>query len=77
VAALRALLSGPPRLRALRLTLLYARDGWQGRFRNVSPERWAELADTRDPLGYLSAHALEYRTEVDAPVRRLTSGVVS
>jgi rhamnopyranosyl-N-acetylglucosaminyl-diphospho-decaprenol beta-1,3/1,4-galactofuranosyltransferase len=71
VAALRALLSGPPRLRSLRLTLLYARDGWQGRFRNVPPERWPVLAGTRDPLGYLSAHALEYRVEVDAPARRL------
>lgn len=71
VAALRALLSGPPRLRALRLTLVYARDGWQGRFRNVAPADWAGLADARDPLGYLSAHALEYRSELDAPARRL------
>jgi GT2 family glycosyltransferase len=71
VAALRALVSGPPRRRSLRLTLLYARDGWCGRFRNLSPERWADLADARDPLGYLSAHALEYRSEVDTPVRRL------
>ena len=71
VAALRSLLSGPPRLRALRLTLLYARDGWQGRFRNVAPERWRGLAESSDPLGYLSAHALRYRAEVDTPVRRL------
>jgi GT2 family glycosyltransferase len=71
VAGLRALVSGPPRLRALRLTLLYARDGWRGRFRNVSPDHWQGLADAPDPLGYLSAHALEYRSEVDTPVRRL------
>jgi rhamnopyranosyl-N-acetylglucosaminyl-diphospho-decaprenol beta-1,3/1,4-galactofuranosyltransferase len=71
VAALRALLSGPPRLRSLRLTLLYARDGWRGRFRNVPPERWPGLADASDPLGYLSAHALEYGSDVDTPVRRL------
>ena len=71
VAALRSLLSGPPRLRALRLTLLYARDGWRGRFLNVAPADWPALADVRDPLGYLSTHALEYRSEVDTPARRL------
>jgi rhamnopyranosyl-N-acetylglucosaminyl-diphospho-decaprenol beta-1,3/1,4-galactofuranosyltransferase len=71
VACLRALLSGRRRLRALRLTLLYARDGWRGRFLNLSPDRWPGLADAPDPLGYLSAHALEYRSEVDTPVRRL------
>jgi rhamnopyranosyl-N-acetylglucosaminyl-diphospho-decaprenol beta-1,3/1,4-galactofuranosyltransferase len=71
VAALRSLLSGPPRLRALRLTLLYARDGWRGRFLNVSPGDWPGLAGARDPLGYLSAHALDYGSETDAPARRL------
>jgi rhamnopyranosyl-N-acetylglucosaminyl-diphospho-decaprenol beta-1,3/1,4-galactofuranosyltransferase len=71
VAALRALLSGPPRLRALRLTLLYAHDGWRGRFRNLPPERWATLAHASDPLGYLSAHALRYGVDVDSEVRRL------
>jgi rhamnopyranosyl-N-acetylglucosaminyl-diphospho-decaprenol beta-1,3/1,4-galactofuranosyltransferase len=71
VAALRSLLSGRPRLRSLRLTLLYARDGWRGRFRNVAPVDWPGLADAPDPLGYLSAHALDYGSEVDAPVRRL------
>jgi rhamnopyranosyl-N-acetylglucosaminyl-diphospho-decaprenol beta-1,3/1,4-galactofuranosyltransferase len=77
VAALRALLSGPPRLRSLRLTLLYARDGWRGRFRNVAPERWPALADAPDPVGYLSAHSLEYGSELDAEVRRLTAEVAS
>ena len=71
VAALRSLLSGPPRLRALRLTLLYARDGWRGRFVNVAPADWAGLAGTRDPLGYLSARALDYRSDTDTPARRL------
>jgi rhamnopyranosyl-N-acetylglucosaminyl-diphospho-decaprenol beta-1,3/1,4-galactofuranosyltransferase len=71
VAALRSLLSGPPRLRALRLTLLYARDGWRGRFINVTPGDWPGLAGASDPLGYLSAHALEYRSEMDTPPRRL------
>jgi rhamnopyranosyl-N-acetylglucosaminyl-diphospho-decaprenol beta-1,3/1,4-galactofuranosyltransferase len=71
VAALRSLLSGPPRLRALRLTLLYAYDGWRGRFRNLPPERWAGLAHAHDPLGYLSAHSLRYRADVAGPVRKL------
>jgi rhamnopyranosyl-N-acetylglucosaminyl-diphospho-decaprenol beta-1,3/1,4-galactofuranosyltransferase len=71
VAALRSLLSGPPQLRALRLTLLYARDGWRGRFVNVSPADWPRLAGARDPLGYLSARALDYRSDSDTPARRL------
>jgi GT2 family glycosyltransferase len=71
VAALRALLSGRPRLRAARLTVRYAGDGWRGRFLNVTPEDWAGLAGAADPLGYLSAHALEYERDVDSPVRRL------
>jgi GT2 family glycosyltransferase len=71
VAALRSLLSGPPRVRALRLTLLYAWDGWRGRFVNVAPHDWLGLADAPDPLGYLCAHALEYRSETDTPPRRL------
>ena len=71
VAALRALLSGRPRLLALRLTLRYARDGWRGRFLNVTPEDWAGLAGAAAPLGYLSAHALEYDRDVDSPVHRL------
>jgi rhamnopyranosyl-N-acetylglucosaminyl-diphospho-decaprenol beta-1,3/1,4-galactofuranosyltransferase len=71
VAALRALISGAPRLRALRLTLLYARDGWRGRFVNVAPADWPGLAGARDPLGYLSARALDYSSETDSPPRRL------
>ena len=71
VAALRALLSGRPRLRAFRLTVRYASDGWRGRFLNITPEDWAGLAGAPDPLGYLSAHALEYERDVDSPVRRL------
>jgi rhamnopyranosyl-N-acetylglucosaminyl-diphospho-decaprenol beta-1,3/1,4-galactofuranosyltransferase len=71
VAALRSLLSGPPRLRALRLTIRYARDGWRGRFVNVAPADWAGLAEARDPLGYLSARALDYRSDTDTPARRL------
>jgi hypothetical protein len=29
------------------------------------------LADAHDPLEYLSAHALDYRSAIDTPVRRL------
>lgn len=71
VAAVRALVSGPPRRRALRLTLAYARDGWRGRFLNVAPGDWAGVAGARDPLGYLSSHALDYGSETDTPARRL------
>jgi rhamnopyranosyl-N-acetylglucosaminyl-diphospho-decaprenol beta-1,3/1,4-galactofuranosyltransferase len=71
VAALRSLLSGPPRLRALLLTLTYARDGWRGRFLNVTPSDWQHVAGARDPLGYLSARALDYSSDTDTPARRL------
>ena len=71
VAALRSLLSGPRRLRALRLTLLYAHDGWRGRFRNLPPDRWPELVGSGDPLGYLSAHSLRYPADVVHHVREL------
>jgi rhamnopyranosyl-N-acetylglucosaminyl-diphospho-decaprenol beta-1,3/1,4-galactofuranosyltransferase len=75
VAALRALLSARPRLRALRLTLLYARDGWRGRFLNLAPERWPDLASNPEPLAYLAANALRYDVEVDSPAQRLSGHV--
>jgi rhamnopyranosyl-N-acetylglucosaminyl-diphospho-decaprenol beta-1,3/1,4-galactofuranosyltransferase len=71
VNALRALASGRPRLRRLRLTLGFARDGWRGRFHNVPPNRWPELADERDPFGYLQRESLRYDEEADSPIRRL------
>ena len=71
VGALRALASGPPRLRRLRLTLGFARDGWRGRFHNVPPDRWPELADAEHPFGYLERESLRYDEEVDAPLRPL------
>jgi rhamnopyranosyl-N-acetylglucosaminyl-diphospho-decaprenol beta-1,3/1,4-galactofuranosyltransferase len=71
VAGLRSLLSGPPRVRALRLTLLYAYDGWRGRFRNLPPERWPGLVGAGDPLDYLSAHSLGYPADVVDQVRSL------
>ena len=71
VHVLRSLLFSEHPLRTARLAALFGADGWRGRFRNVPPERWPGLADAPDPLGYLSAHALDYRSEVDSPVRRL------
>ena len=47
------------------------RDGWHGRFVNVAPADWHGLAGARDPLGYLSARALDYRSDTDTPARRL------
>jgi hypothetical protein len=38
---------------------------------NVSPADWPPLAGARDPLGYLSARALDYRSDSDTPARRL------
>jgi rhamnopyranosyl-N-acetylglucosaminyl-diphospho-decaprenol beta-1,3/1,4-galactofuranosyltransferase len=71
VGAARSLLSGPPRPRRLRLTLGFARDGWAGRFRNVPPAGWPELADVSDPFGYLQRESLRYDEQVDTPLRRL------
>jgi GT2 family glycosyltransferase len=71
VGAVRALMSGPPRVRRLRLTLGFARDGWRGRFHNVPPDRWPELAERSDPFGYLGRESLRYDEEADAPLRHL------
>jgi rhamnopyranosyl-N-acetylglucosaminyl-diphospho-decaprenol beta-1,3/1,4-galactofuranosyltransferase len=71
VGAVRALLSGRPRLRRLRLTLAFARDGWRGRFLNVPPDRWPEVGEGRDPFGYLQRESLRYNEEADTPLRRL------
>jgi hypothetical protein len=71
VAAVRALLFERHRLLSLRLTRRYALDGWRGRFLNVTPSEWAELALRRRPLQFLEARALTYERDVDGPVRRL------
>jgi hypothetical protein len=68
VAAARALVEGPPRLRALRLTLAYASDGWRGRFLNVPPERWRDLAEHPRPRAFIAEHALSYGSDVSSEV---------
>ena len=50
VQATRTLLFHERRTRTLLLLAAYGLDGWRGRFRNVPPERWAGLAETRRPL---------------------------
>ncbi len=65
VALVRALLLDAHRLRGLRLTLAYARDGRRGVFRNVAPERWPELAEHPRPRAFLDEVALRYDRDTD------------
>ena len=71
VSIVRALLADRRRLRLARLMGAFARDGWAGRFRNVPPAEWQELAEAPDPLAALSEHALRYDRETDTPADRL------
>ena len=64
VQAVRTLLFHERRLATLRLLWIYARDGWRGRFRNVPPARWGELAGTRDPEAFIEREALRYDEDV-------------
>jgi glycosyltransferase involved in cell wall biosynthesis len=64
VQALRTLLFHERRARTLRLLWIYARDGWRGRFRNVPPARWAELAGERHPERFIDREALRYDEDV-------------
>ncbi|MEA2374910.1 MAG: rhamnopyranosyl-N-acetylglucosaminyl-diphospho-decaprenol beta,3/1,4-galactofuranosyltransferase, partial [Thermoleophilaceae bacterium] len=74
VAAARTLLFESHRARSLRLTARYALDGWRGRFLNLPPAEWPELATRPRPLEFLREHALSYDADVDTPVRPLTGG---
>ena len=69
----RIALFDPAKLRTIRLYALYAYDGWRGLHRSVPPPKWAALEHERDVVGYINEHALRYDTEVDEPVRRLSS----
>ena len=71
VSIVRALLADRRRLRLARLMAAFARDGWRGRFRNVPPAEWTDLAEARDPLAALSAGALTYERETDTAPRTL------
>ena len=73
VAAGRSLLFERHSLLPLRLMARYARDGWRGRFVNVTPDDWAELRTAADPLRTLEQRALRYDVEVAEPVRRLAT----
>jgi glycosyltransferase involved in cell wall biosynthesis len=71
VQAVRSLFFHERPLRTLRLLVLYALDGWRGRFRNVPPGRWVEAAGGADPAGAIGREALRYEDEVTEPVRPL------
>jgi rhamnopyranosyl-N-acetylglucosaminyl-diphospho-decaprenol beta-1,3/1,4-galactofuranosyltransferase len=71
VQAVRTLLFHERRRRTLRLLVLYARDGWRGRFRNVPPARWAQLATAHDPVGFIEREALRYDADEAPPAERL------
>jgi hypothetical protein len=72
VQAVRTLLFHERRLLTLRLLALYGRDGWRGRFRNVPPARWGELASERVRLGTkIDNEALRYEADVAEPAREL------
>ena len=60
VQALRTLLFHERRARTLLLLAAYGLDGWRGRFRNVPPSRWGELAATRRPLAFIRREAMAY-----------------
>ncbi len=71
VSAVRGLLFESHRVRTLRLTILYAGQGWRGVFRNVPPARWGEVAHERRPAAWVQRESLGYHEPVDEPVRRL------
>ena len=71
VQALRTLLFDRRRVRTLRLLALYALDGWRGRFRNVPPARWEEVALARRPSRAIESAALRYEDGEAPPARPL------
>jgi GT2 family glycosyltransferase len=71
LAAARTLLFESHRLRSLRLTVRYAVDGWRGRFVNLPPSMWEELATHPRPRTLLQDGALRYDADVDTPVQAL------
>lgn len=61
------------KLRTSFLIAMYAYDGWQGRFRNVPPGRWGEVAASRAVPPAVNARALRYDAEVAQPARALSA----
>ena len=64
IQVIRRLLVGERRLRSGRLAAAYAYDGMRGRFRNVTPDAWTEIAAAQRPLRELDARALRYDRDV-------------
>ena len=60
VHVLRSLLFAERPLRTARLAALYGLDGWRGRFRNLPPDRWPDLASGPRPAARLEREALRY-----------------
>jgi len=60
VHVLRSLLFSERPLRTARLAVLYGLDGWRGRFRNLTPDRWAALAGDPHPVRLLERESLRY-----------------
>jgi rhamnopyranosyl-N-acetylglucosaminyl-diphospho-decaprenol beta-1,3/1,4-galactofuranosyltransferase len=60
VHVVRSLLFSEHGLRTAFLVLLFASDGWRGRFRNLPPDRWPELAVTSHPVALLTREGLRY-----------------
>jgi GT2 family glycosyltransferase len=67
VQAARTLLFHERRLRTLLLLAAYGLDGWRGRFRNVPPSRWGELAASRRPLRFIRQAAMAYGSDSGQP----------
>jgi hypothetical protein len=67
VQAVRTLFFHERRARTLLLLAAYGLDGWRGRFRNVPPARWGELARARRPLAFVSREALAYGSSSSPP----------
>ena len=66
VQVTRRLLLSERRLRGFRLAGAYARDGFEGRFRNVTPGEWKQLVAAEDPLAELREKHLRYDRDVTA-----------
>jgi len=71
VQAVRTLLFHERRLLTLRLLALYGLDGWRGRFRNLPPARWPELAGERRPAALIESEAIDYSEDVAEPAHRI------
>jgi glycosyltransferase involved in cell wall biosynthesis len=72
VQAVRTLAFHDQRLLTLRLLARYGLDGWRGRFRNVPPARWPELAGERQRGRLIEREELSYDEDVSEPAKPLS-----